>query len=226
MVEEPEPPDLDPEKVAYWYFRLNGFLQIENFILHDARGNGQRTDADLLAVRFPHRAEFIFDQELPMKDDEEALHLSKAHIDIVIAEITVNRPCKLNGPWTKPERQNMHRVLAAVGCVPTDQIDGVAADLYATGCYAGPNNRVRLVSIGGSRNPDLDARFPSVTQLTWLDVLTFIWQRFQKYRKQKTQVDQWDQCGKELLWLATGRPDQRRFIDEALARMGARNMIQ
>ena len=25
---------LDPEKVAYWYFRLNGFFQIENFVVH------------------------------------------------------------------------------------------------------------------------------------------------------------------------------------------------
>ena len=25
---------LKPEKVAYWYLRLNGFLQIENFVLH------------------------------------------------------------------------------------------------------------------------------------------------------------------------------------------------
>jgi hypothetical protein len=25
---------LDPEKVAYWCFRLNGFLQIETFLVH------------------------------------------------------------------------------------------------------------------------------------------------------------------------------------------------
>jgi hypothetical protein len=37
---------LDPEKVAYWYFRLNGFFR-----------GGKQTDADLLGVRFPHRAE-------------------------------------------------------------------------------------------------------------------------------------------------------------------------
>jgi hypothetical protein len=28
---------LDPEKVAYGYFRLNGFLQIENFVVHPER---------------------------------------------------------------------------------------------------------------------------------------------------------------------------------------------
>ena len=30
---------IDPEKVAYWYFRLNGFFQIENFIVHP-KGRG------------------------------------------------------------------------------------------------------------------------------------------------------------------------------------------
>lgn len=50
---------LDPEKVAYWYFRLNGFFQIENFVVHPERRGSQRTDADLLAVRFPIIATII-----------------------------------------------------------------------------------------------------------------------------------------------------------------------
>lgn len=33
-----------------------GFFLIENFVIHPERRGGQRTDADLLAVRFPHRA--------------------------------------------------------------------------------------------------------------------------------------------------------------------------
>jgi len=53
---------LDPEKVAYWYFRLNGFFQIENFVVHPERRGGQRTDADLPAIRFPFRAERLFDE--------------------------------------------------------------------------------------------------------------------------------------------------------------------
>ncbi len=55
--QRPVADDLDREKVAYWYFRLNGFLQIENFVIHSKRRSSQRTDADLLAVRFPYRAE-------------------------------------------------------------------------------------------------------------------------------------------------------------------------
>jgi hypothetical protein len=28
---------LDPEKVAYWYLLLNGFLKIEDFVIHPRR---------------------------------------------------------------------------------------------------------------------------------------------------------------------------------------------
>ena len=36
--------------MAYWYFRLNGFFQIENFVVHPESYGSQRTDADLLGV--------------------------------------------------------------------------------------------------------------------------------------------------------------------------------
>ena len=62
----PTPDTLTPERLAYWYFRLNGFLTTENFIVHPDRGPNQRTDADLLAVRFAHRKENLV---RPMTDD-------------------------------------------------------------------------------------------------------------------------------------------------------------
>jgi hypothetical protein len=72
---------LDPEKVAYWYFRLNGFLQVENFVVHPGRRGSQRTDADLLGVRFLHRAEFLLHHPEPLRDDEGTLRVSSVLID-------------------------------------------------------------------------------------------------------------------------------------------------
>ena len=118
----PRPIHLNPEKVAYWYLRLNGFLQIEDFYVHPPGRHGARTDADLLAVRFPHRAERLFDNpDDTMQDDFAGLALSGDQIDVVIAEVKAGR-CALNGPWTNPDRQNVHRVLAAIGCIPRDRI--------------------------------------------------------------------------------------------------------
>ena len=211
---------LFPEKVAYWYFRLNGFLQIENFVVHPSRRGGQRTDADLLAVRFPHRAEFLLDHAQPMLDDVDALALSSGLIDVIIAEVKSNQPCTLNGPWTLADRKNVHRVLAAIGCLPQECIDQAAHDIYRDGYHEGDGLRVRLVALGRDRNGDLEKSHPRIIQLTWLPILHFIWDRFDKYRHQKKQVDQWGDQGLRLKRLADSCRDVESFVDKAYVRMG------
>ena len=216
---------LDPEKVAYWYFRLNGFFQIENFVVHPERRGGQRTDTDLLAVRFPHRAERLFDDPNDvMPDDEHGSSLSRDVIDVVIAEVKTNQPCTLNGPWTQKDRQNVHRVLAAVGCLPRNRIDKAATDIYRSGVHVSDLRlRVRLVAVGRDRSDKLRAAYPKVTQLTWSDLLAFIWDRFRAYRQQKTQVDQWDAQGRMIKQIADQSADATVFVEEMLRQMGVRN---
>lgn len=214
---------LDPERVAYWYFRLNGFLQIENFVIHPVGRGSQRTDADLLAVRFPFRAERMFDGSGDiMADDMDGLALSSDLLDIVIAEVKTNQPCTLNGPWTRPDRKNVHRVIAAIGCLPPDQIDAAAAEIYRVGVHRSAARQIRLVAVGGSRSDDIAARYPEVTQLLWPDMLAFIWNRFHRYRQQKRQVDQWDRVGRKIKWLAD-RSNDVDFIAAALSLMGVHN---
>lgn len=40
------------EELAYWYFRLNGFVPMSNFVLHQDGKVG--SDCDLIAIRFPY----------------------------------------------------------------------------------------------------------------------------------------------------------------------------
>jgi hypothetical protein len=48
------------EELAYWYFRLNGFLIINDFVLHHQDLDiNQNADCDLVCVRLPHTHEFI-----------------------------------------------------------------------------------------------------------------------------------------------------------------------
>ena len=225
MSQQLRPAPLDPEKVAYWYFRLNGFLQIENFVVHPERRGAQRTDADLLAVRFPYRAERLFDDPHDiMRDDEARLSRSADQIDVVIAEVKTNQPCSLNGPWTREDHQNVHRVLAAIGCLPPGHIEQAAADIYKAGIHRSElGMRVRLVAVGASRSDELATTFPEVTQLVWPEMLAFIWDRFHTYRRQKTQVEQWDGQGRLLKHIADQSRDSEEFVAAALARMGVRN---
>jgi hypothetical protein len=212
--------DLDPEKVAYWYFRLNGFLQIENFVVHPERRGSQRTDADLLGVRFRHRAEFMFDHRTPMVDDER-LALTHRFDDVVIVEVKKNQPCTLNGPWTNPDRQNVHRVLAAVGCIPREYISEAAQCIYDDGVTIFGRTRIRLIAVGWNRSADLATRYPKVLQLIWCDIIGFVWDRFRAYREQKRHVEQWDDSGLFLRQLAD-ETDRAAFILETGRRMGLR----
>jgi hypothetical protein len=192
---------LDPEK--------------ENFVVHPERRGSQRTDADLLAVRFPHRAERLFDDPNDiMADDEQGLRLSHDW---------TNQPCTLDGPWTQPDHQNVPRVLAAIGCLPPYQIKQAAADIYRAGVHVSEFGlRIRLVAVGREPSEQLSATFPDVAQLTWAEMLAFIWERLRRYRQQKTQVDQWDAQGRRIKRLADLSAQAEPFIGQALHLMGVR----
>jgi len=47
------------EEISYWYFRLNGFFPLVNFVVHRTKEIRHSTDIDLLAVRFPHVYEHV-----------------------------------------------------------------------------------------------------------------------------------------------------------------------
>jgi hypothetical protein len=209
---------LAPEKVAYWYFRLNGFFQLESFVIHPAQRGAQETDADLLAVRFPFRAERLIDNPKDvMPDDNRWLTSPADKIDVAIVEVKTNQPCTLNGPWKKRDRQNVHRVLAAIGCIPHLEIEPAAAKLYDGEVYQNDSTRIRLVAIGRDRNQEIP---PGVMQLIWSEILEFIVDRFHRYQRQKAQVDQWDPVGRKLKELAEQFSHRQEFVRHVLDLMG------
>ena len=161
-----------------------------------------------------------------MLDDEQRLSLSRDLIDVIIAELKRNEPCRLNGPWVEEERQNIHRVLAAVGCLRPECIDVAAADLYESGAHQIDQGlRIRLVAVGRDRSEVLEGSHSDVIQLTWVEVLTFIWRRFHAYKNQKKDVSQWDSQGQEIKRLADKSIDAIEFAEEAMQRMGVSSGI-
>jgi hypothetical protein len=47
------------EEIAYWYFRLNGFFPITNFVINRSSEIDYSSDCDLLAIRLPYVYEEI-----------------------------------------------------------------------------------------------------------------------------------------------------------------------
>jgi len=202
--------DISSESLAYWYLRLNGFLTIANFVVHPDQGANQETDVDVLGVRFPYRAENLV---RPMRDDDIFIR-KRDKSYLVIAEVK-SSSCALNGPWTKPERQNMLRVLRSVGAFPRPESELVAQALYTEGHYTSQLYYVSLMCFGSEVNPDVKTRYPEVPQLVWPEVLAFIHRRFSEYRKPKSGHPQWDHAG-HALW---NHFERHRDCDDFIAKI-------
>lgn len=185
--------EIEAEQLAYWYFRLNGFLNIPNFVIHPDAGSRQRTDVDVMGVRFPYRSELLTNS---MRDDEVFVRC-KDKAWLVLAEVKTSL-CKLNGPWTDPSLQNMQRALRAVGVLPLHEIELASLALYEHGFYSTQLYYISLFCLGASENPALHERYPQVPQITWEHCKRFIYGRFFRYRRQKAAHNQWDNSGKGL----------------------------
>ena len=210
----PKPTGKLAEDLGNWFLRLNGFFTIPNFIVHPDGKGGQRTDADILGVRFPCRSEL--DRSLrPLRDHSE---FQQYPVPLcLIAEVTTRGPCKLNGPWTDKEKENVQRVLSAIAVVPWNGRAGAAADLYARGLHRSESMHVRLCSLGEHKSDQLIA---GALQFTWHDVLQWIFGRMTDHLRQKADCSQWDQMGKDLYSTAEGAKEESEFVLQWRKKLG------
>jgi hypothetical protein len=127
------------EELARWYLRFNGFLCIENFIIHepapDAETVPQGGEIDTLAVRFPFSREVISAaQEKNIVRDELLQPSVPGLIEFVIAEVKGGDRIRLNSIWRNDardqSRSRLEYLIRWLGCFPQeDTIAGVSARL-------------------------------------------------------------------------------------------------
>jgi hypothetical protein len=85
------------EELAYWYLRLNGFFLVDNFVIHREGAQIQyRSDADLIAVRFPHVKEAV--GGMPIDFDNKVLFkaFDPSKIIGLIVEVKSTRQKEVN----------------------------------------------------------------------------------------------------------------------------------
>jgi hypothetical protein len=184
---------VNTEKLAYWFFRLNGCFTFQNFVIHPeselGRGS-QRTEIDIMAVRFPYRLEMGYSGK-PMID--YGLFLVEVPT-FYICEIK-NGLGRFNNPLTNPKLKNMQRLLYAMGMVQGKDIELIADSLYNNFHYISDSLCIKLVSIGRENNDTLHKK---VIQIKHIDVLEFIYKRFREYRQEKSDHSQWDKFASNL----------------------------
>ncbi len=217
--------EINPERLAYWYLRLNGFLTIENFIVHDEQGGAQRTDVDLMGLRLPNRREALRTYggaDYWMTDDPR--FADKKIPFAAFVEVATGQ-CKLNGPWTDRAKANLPRAIRALGPFATEQEVERASDaLYTTGQYTSESLGLGLISIGSRTSLKLSRSLPDAQQILWREVTDFIFDRFDTFEQVKRGHPQWDLDG-HLLWqvFEENRNDKAAFRQSLELRAGRPN---
>ncbi len=169
------------EEVANWYFRLNGFLSIPGFVVHpDQPQPHPRTEADLMAVRFPHSVEKINRSRV----DDDVLLTRLAERDqvlFILVEVKAGR-CNVNGPWSNKDEKNMQRAISRLGFSSADgEVDDIANTMYRSLRWENPWYVLQYVSVGRQANNNLQRRYPKLVQVTWEDIGRFFYYRFKEF---------------------------------------------
>jgi hypothetical protein len=174
------------EQLATWYLRLNGYLTVPNFILHDDNKGSTRGEIDVLAVRFPYSVETAGSKW--MKRDDILVPKDKK-IDFIIAEIKRDK-CKLNDSLTNAGRKNVPYLIKWLGMAQESEIEKVSDELYKNKIYEGDSWVLRVVCFGSSKAGC--ESLSGVLQIMHNQVIDFISKRFKEHRECKANHDQWD----------------------------------
>ena len=176
------------ELLTLWFLRLNGYFCVPNFIVHPDAPGPQRTDADILAVRFPYCREVA---GAPMPQDDSFV-VSDRIDDFLITEVKTGE-CRLNGPWAAPGRGNVQYVLKWMGFLKNEsRLEETARALYQQKRWNDPEGiySVRMVCFGESVSKAPGMR--EVIQRTHLKSAEFVHDRFRRFDTRKADRRQWD----------------------------------
>ena len=212
------------EEVASWYFRLNGFLSLPGFVVHldqnkarigkDGKPRYQRTEADLIGVRFVESKEIIyaFGGEKIMKDDPRLTSICSGSQTkqalFILVEVKTGL-CEMNGQWTDMRNKNMQRIIRRLGfAVNEDQVEKISYDMYRCGKYEDEYYVLQYICIGSEKNVEISERFKDVLQIDWFEIGQFLIERFLSFPEKTPDGhvhDQWPEFGKRFGKLIAGK---------------------
>ncbi len=169
--------EVDPhELVVRWYLRFNGYLAVENFVVHQTvpDGNVQVGETDILAVRFPHSRE---DPGFQIETDPKLLDRRAADdglVDFVVAEVKGGQNDTLNKVWRPPPNaakiERIGYLIRWLGPLAADSvIQAIATRLQASYDTHQGQFLFRVVMFAHKVQPRLSLR-----QITFHDIATFL----------------------------------------------------
>lgn len=217
------------ETLVRWYLRFNGYLGVENLVVHE-RGSGavpQGAEFDVVAVRFPHSRE-IADFELPRDTRLTAIE-KPGVVNVMIGEVKGGKDTAINDVWKAggDEALKLARLgylVRWLGFYDNDaDIDQVAGDLRRS-ATSDRGHFVRAVYFGARRSQQAeDLRIPQILLAEiacWIVTTRASCWRDRDVAKRSCH-DQWDPLIKNIWNLADpelpGQPEAKVSAILALA---------
>jgi hypothetical protein len=165
------------ETMAYWYFRLNGFFPLKNFVIHRTENIKYPSDCDVLAIRPPHVYEPIGGNQ---HDWDQRI---TASIDF---SKTIGIVCEVKtGHYTSDTlfpTQSMEYCIGRLGLFPRDSVGRVSSDLNGCAYKVFPNNTAIAKVLISNRNQRERNDF---IQISLDEIEMFLKARIEHYPKEK-----------------------------------------
>lgn len=166
------------ETLAYWYLRLNGFFPLRNFVMHMPADRRQRSDCDLLAVRFPGVSEEIGGQ--PHDWDRTSFERWGLSLDVPLVLVVQVKTGTEGEPGKAFTEDRLKQAIKRVGLWDRGTSNRIAEDLCK-----GPllkTDKATAAKLLIASQPTEGATYLT---MKLHEATSFIRQRFEKYSEQK-----------------------------------------
>src|SRR5260370_23859563 len=172
------------ESLAYWYFRLNGFIPMTDFVLHGDEELDD-SDCDLIAVRFPHVWEEVggqdndWDKDLLKVLGQDGKRTLAVFVQVKTGTDDGNRPGKIGEYFDR----HLDYLVKRLGFWPENEVGRAIYDLRNTPMAI--NADYALSKIVFLRDLPLPRRQPHWLEWRLEDMIDFIYQRMVKDQPEK-----------------------------------------
>lgn len=176
------------EEIAYWYFRLNGFFIVENYVSHKTDTDGNHADSDLLCIRHKYVKETIGLNEQIIDTCRELNSICPKLNNATIAII-----CEVKGGASTTSSLNTSKLESCIkrfGILPEALIPVAKNKLENNSKYVYHNNEIH--KIFASCN---DSNIPYWTKINIDVMIEFIKERVSKYEE---KILGWNHYNSEL----------------------------
>jgi hypothetical protein len=186
------------ETIAYWYFRLNGFFPLGNFVVHRHGHIQSDAETDLLAIRFPHVSEPIGGRPVDW-DNEQFDEWQLCHRENIVCVL-----CEVKAGYHEGDNvaaafsnQRIYRSLLRFGVFPEHNLYEIVPQLVDAATLPVRNVTFAKVLMVGSGRCVNRGDMPQCHEVSLRHAVQFIRNRFAVYQDEKSSA--WTHFPNELI---------------------------